>query len=318
MDLIADDVIYESSYHCGFTALTLYEDTLLYAFREATVHNPKTSDDYGVLKIFKIVDGEIVDTTILAVDSVDLRDPYFFRFKDQLWIYSLYTQRKNAPHKSYSGIMYSYYDGTSWSEFNNIVTDTYQPEITWKVREHKDTLYSISYNMRECSGGPRLMRSIDGINWITKKKLNYPHIITETDIAFKSDSIFFCMRNEEYIGANSIWGYAKDDFREFDSLYMDYSIASPEIRYLSNGVFLLSGREYAFNNPKPDSINVTLLKIDSKGKCLDKLTLKNNRLGDKGYPSFVIRHDTLFMSYYFYYKEKSELHLVKIALNHER
>lgn len=306
IELIDNNLIYKSNEHAAFTSIINNDDTLFVAFREGPTHNPKTTLEYGRIKIIKRIKNENVDTTTLMCDSMDLRDPFLININGQLRLYCFYTQRKTKG-KNFGGTIFFDYKSGDWTSFHNVVLPVDETYVLWKIRKMDNLYYSIGYNMRR---GPILFKSDDGIDWSIDSIISANGNYTEGDIVNLNNNNLLIIRNEDTIGAQSVL------FNFKNKKFFKRSIASPEILKLDSNYILLGGREYDFDYGKsrPDSIDVSILLINDKLDIIDRLVIPTNRLGDKGYPSFAKRNDTIFISYYFGNYQQSDIYMAKVRV----
>lgn len=309
LKLISSDLVYSNGKHAAFTSLIGFNDTLFLSFREAPVHNPKNSYEYGRLKVIRLINGYSLDTLEFFCDTMDLRDPFFIEMDSCLRMYCFYTQRKQKGQK-YFGTLFSDYINGKWSELNKVFLSTQVPYVLWKVRKMDKLYYSVGYNMNL---GLVLFKSIDGINWEFDKRISLNGNYTEADLIKNNSMLYTVIRNEDSIGAPSLFINLQSDSIDF----LTRSIASPELINIDDSTLLCAGREYDFvaDKSRLDSINVSVLMLDRKGKILDRLLMPTNRLGDKGYPSFYQIGDTIFMSYYYGHSNNTKIYIAKIQIS---
>lgn len=310
IDLISNELIYASNEHAAFTSMTDVDDTLFVAFREGKIHNPRNKDEYGHLNILKIVNNNPVDTFCIKCDTADLRDPFFININGTLRLYCFYTQRKNVNEgKNYGGTIYYNYNNGTWSESNKVIIPLEDTYILWKIREIDKEYYSIGYNMKK---GPILFQSRDGIEWDPINKISNNGNYTEGDVIKNGDNLIYIIRNEDSIPALSVIANKNSETIKF----LSRSISCPELLRIDNDHILCAGREYDFisNKNRPDSIDVTVLLLDNKCAIKDRIVIPTNRLGDKGYASFWLNNDTIYMSYYYGLFGKSNIYLAKLLI----
>lgn len=309
--IISYEELFRSDDHSAFTSLCEFNDTLFLAFREAPVHNPESKNDYGKLKIIKILNSVSIDTLEFKSDTIDLRDPFLLRLGNSLRLYTLYLQRKKPNDGNrYSGTMYADYLNGEWQQLKKIELPADTTYILWKVRNFNGTFYSIGYNMRH---RPIVFRSEDGISWQKYKALSDQGIYTEGDLIENNGILYYLLRNEDFIGAKSVWH--ADTSKSIG--FIARSIASPELLRLNDSIILCAGREYDFIEDKshPDSIDVSLLLMNLDGDILERKVIPTDRLGDKGYPSFCQINDTIYISYYYGHGDNTNIYLSKTIID---
>lgn len=287
MELIKDVCVYNMNTHSAFTSLCEYNGEMYLAFREAH-HHRETTDDKGVIKIMKCKGGNWSVVETLRKEGIDLRDPCILAFNGELRIYTA------------NGLYSKLVDG-KWSDWYRISHNVSHPITIWKIRQHKNVLYSIGYKKGEW---PVLIKSLDGNKWDYVNTIKIGGDATEADLSFCGDTMFACIRINNPLGSNSMWGVGTFPFENIIWTMMDVSISSPELFYdENNGFIILSGREYETNYSRIKSIKVPIYYVNKNGSIKNSMQLETGNNGDKGYPSFCVSGDTLYMSYYTGYKE---------------
>lgn len=284
LKIMSDSCIFNQGNHVAFTALEKWDGNLYLAFREGMGHRSVSSLDRGKIRILKREKDSWKTEIIFSHKTIDLRDPSFLIWKNSLYVYTVNGFFSKLTNKG-------------WSHLHPIIHDVNHPIGIWKIREYKNTLYGIGYRSGKW---PILLSSIDGINWKTVTEFCIGGDASEGDLIFKGDSVFTCLRIDNPIGSNSMWGKSKYPFNCFEWRLMNVSIASPEL-FLEpkSKKILLAGREYDFSKDKVKKIvNVSLFSIDTNG-IDNRLYIFNTGIwGDKGYPSLCNMDDFLYMSYY--------------------
>lgn len=289
-----DSCVYNNGTHAAFTTLEEYNDKLYLAFREARHHIASSSDKGKIRVLIKSNKGWKTDN-VFGIEGVDLRDPHMLKWKDKLLLYT-------------SGYCSELTD-EGWKELKKIHHDAPHPLYIWKVRAFKDELYGIGNRYDKW---PKLLKSIDGINWNVIDEYKLGGYASEADLCFIEDSLFICFRVDNPVGSNSLWGVSTYPFRHTEWRVMDVSIASPEMIAVTSSTIYLAGREYAFNKVGiKDSINVSLFSVGREGKVKREKVFETGRLGDKGYPSFAKYKGELYMSYYSGKTDGTQVHLVE-------
>lgn len=295
LSLINDEVVWDSNDHSAFTCLTEWGGQKLLAFREGAAHRPTNISDYGHITILQESEGQWVKIEDLLHQDMDLRDPFFVEIGGNIRMYCGYNQFVGDKYQ-HSGTVYSDLSDEGWSEFTPIQHDV--PHITWlwKIRKYKDSFYGIGYLEGE---KPVLLKSTDGIIWTTVTVFQLEGVLSEADLCFSGDSMYVCLRQDTPIGSPSHWGKSKFPFTEFEWGIMDYSVASPEllIHPLSHQMFL-AGREYDYREDKKQ-ILVSLFEVTAERMATKLHTFETEDLGDKGYPSMLLKDNKLYVSYYY-------------------
>lgn len=277
IDIISNTKVYDNSSHAAFTSLEDWEGNIYLSFREASFHRA-TKTDKGVIRILRKDGNRWRSFQTLRLDGVDLRDPYFIKFKNKFLLYT--TGYVSELTKK------------GWSELSKIKHNASHRISIWKVREFNGVLYGIGNCYEKW---PLLMKSEDGINWIVVKEFQIGGNASEADIVFVNNTLYTSIRIDSPIGSNSMWGVSEYPFHDFKWSMMDVSVASPEMCLIDKRTILLAGREYTYNNILKSQVSLFALGYD--GKVLER-TVVDDTGTDQGYASFCKIKNTYFMSYY--------------------
>ena len=296
IDIISNTKVYENSNHAAFTSLDEWGGNIYISFREASFHRA-TKTDKGVIRILRKEGNKWSTFQTLRINGVDLRDPYFIKFKNKFLLYT-------------TGYV-SEFTKNGWSELSEIKHNARHRISIWKVREFNDVLYGIGNCYEKW---PLLMKSDDGINWNVIKEFRIGGNASEADLVFADNKLYTCIRIDSPIGSNSMWGVSEYPFIDFQWSMMNVSVASPEMCLVDKGTILLAGREYTYN--KSLKSQVSLFSIDMNGKVLERIVVDNTGT-DQGYASFCKVNNIYNMSYYTG-KENTSIRLLSFLIKNNK
>lgn len=281
-ELIEDTCVYDQGTHAAFTSLEEWDDELYLTFREGNAHRA-TETDKGKIRVLKKTDDGWFLQHTFQIEGQDLRDPYFLKWNDKLY---LFIQGN-----------YSVLNENGWSELKKIHHDAPHYLWIWKIRSFKNKLYGVGYANKKW---PILLSSDNGEEWRVVTTFKIGGNATEADMAFINDRMYLCLRIDNPIGSNSMWGSSEYPFTDFQWSMMPVSISSPEMLYLpKQKLLLLAGREYHSNIANGITLkDVSLLSIQLNGGVCEDMKIDSDLNGDKGYPSFCYYKGILYMSYY--------------------
>ncbi len=282
VEFVSDTCLYDKGTHAAFTSLEEWNGDLYLAFREGDAHRA-TETDKGKIRVLKKTNkGWIIHHTF-ELEGTDLRDPYFIKWNNQLYLYTL--------------SLYSRLTKDGWTKLENIHHNAPHYLWIWKMRPYKNELYGVGYANNKW---PILLKSADGVEWKVVTTFKIGGCASEADMIFIKDKMYICLRIDQPIGSNSMWGSSKYPFTEFEWSMMPTSISSPEMIYLPHRkLMLLAGREYYINKLTGKlSKDVSLCSMTLEGNTSGKIKIDSDSSGDKGYPSFCYYDGKLYMSYY--------------------
>ena len=299
LQIIDDTCVFNQDNHVAFTTLKKWKGNLYLAFREGLGHHA-TLTNKGKIRVLKKEDNLWRTEIVFSDKNIDLRDPFFLEWKDCLYMYTV------------NGCFSKLVD-QKWTKLRPIIHNINHPIGIWKIREYQGVLYGIGYRNKRW---PILLSSIDGVTWKSVKEFRIGGDASEGDLLFLKDSLFVCLRIDNPVGSNSVWGRTKFPFDEFEWNLMEISVASPELCYdsISNNI-LLAGREYDFGRKDRDSINVSLFALKVSGMAKRLVVFNTGRLGDKGYPSVCLLDENILVSYYTGTTRKSVIRIASLIRN---
>lgn len=277
IDIISNTKVYDNSNHAAFTSLEDWEGNIYLSFREASFHRA-TKTDKGVIRILRKDGNKWRSFQTLRINGVDLRDPYFIKYKNRFLLYT-------------TGYV-SEFTSKGWSELSEVKHNASHRISIWKVREFNGVLYGIGNCYEKW---PLLMKSEDGINWNVVNVFRIGGNASEADLVFAGNKLYTCIRIDSPIGSNSMWGVSEYPFLDFHWTMMDVSVASPEMCLIDKSTILLAGREYTYNNSIKSQVSLFTLGLN--GKVLER-TVVDDTGTDQGYASFCRVKNTYLMSYY--------------------
>ena len=298
INIIDNQCVYNNNNHAAFTTLTEWRGSLILAFREGMNHH-QTKDSKGVIKIKKKNKRGWNTQHVLIKEGDDLRDPFFLKKNDTLFLYS--------------SIYYSILTKGDWSDLKPIKHKAPFVSSIWKKRIHNNEIYGVG---NKWGKWPLLMHSKDGINWQMITEYRIGGNASEADMVFIADTMYICIRIDSPIGSNSLWGKSVYPYTECQWSIMDISIASPEMFLYSEEIILLAGREYNYNQEGANNeIYVTLLAVNKEGKVICKYIVDKQSI-DQGYPSIIKdKRGKYYMSFYTGDEEKTEIRLLTFKIN---
>lgn len=304
--IINDKCVYDKNDHAAFTSLTDKGGDLIVTFREGADHLATPSSN-GVIRTLQKTNRGWKQQHLFAVDGIDLRDPFLLEWENRLLLYT--------------DCFYSELTKDGWTKLKRITHNApYYPHLPgiWKKRIYKDRAYGVGFR-----GGqwPLLFCSEDGIEWQVVCEYKLGGNASEADMVFIGDTMYVCIRVDSPEGTNSLWGRSVYPFTECHWSVMDISVASPEMKVLSDETILLAGREYDYHREDGKNVRrVSLFALDKEGQVKARYTHYDDKgeFDDLGYPSISKgKNGEYYMSYYVGASDHTKIRLLTFKINEE-
>lgn len=304
--------IWDLAPHSAFTGMTDYRGNLYCCFREANSHVPKKTGvpgDNGQIRVLVSGDGQRWDSLpALTLAGIDLRDPSIVETPDGRLMIVMGGSRY-ADGKFLGGTTYVSFSDPATGAFSEpvpIVADSTQfpgKKWVWRVRWHGDTGYGVLYEDDRAS----LVKTADGIRYDAVAAFDLDSLPNETDLLFGPGDEMILLVRREAKGANGLLGRSKPPYTEWQWHNTGIRLGGPRIFRLPDGRVIAGSRDHA-----DAEAHVGLYEVGSGGQLQRLCRLPSG--GDCSYPDFVIRGDTLFMSYYSAHEGHDAIYLASFDL----
>lgn len=300
-----DIVVYDNDDHAGFTGMIDYHGCLYLAFREGPNHLPSSQEEYGGIRIMRQDKGKWITDAFFRNVNWDLRDPYFLIVNGKLRVYIGYNQ--NLPTGwEHIATVYSELNNNNWGELTTINHDVPHNIWLWKARCYNGAYYGVGYMENK---KPVFLTSTDGANWSSLAEFEISGVPTEADCCFINDTCHIVIRRDVPKGTYAYLGVAAPPYHSFEWKESKIRVDCPDLCYLEESdQIYLAGREWVYYDNREDeyetidSVNCSLYELDRNGVAnrIDVLVSvkKIDRIPDNGYPSIVVKEDTMYVSYY--------------------
>ncbi len=303
--------------HSAFTGLVDHQGKFYCCFREANSHVPKTTGvpgDNGIIRIISSPDGTVwSDEGAIQLEGVDLRDPGISKRPDGSLMIIMGGSRYQDG---------TFLSGDSYVSFRDPESGKFSaPEMIafdkeqfpgkvwmWRVRWNSDAGYGVAYEDDRVS----LLKTRDGLHYWMIARFDVDSLPNETDLLFgPGDDLTLIMRRE-FQNAHGLVGRSKHPYDSWTWQDCGIKLGGPGIVRLPNREVLVGSRDH----DTPGEAHVGLYDLGADGKLAKLCRLPSG--GDCSYPGFVVRGDTLFMSYYSSHEdEKSQIYLAAFKLPKE-
>lgn len=283
-------VIWDKAPHCAFTDLVEYEGRYYCCFREGWDHIPKSSTEYGRIRILVSLDGTTWSSAAyIDYPDYDIRDPKLCVTTDNRLMLSFGCASILNNSYGFNRTMVSFFssiaqDGSLVFTSPIPVTIDKKPQLSslflWRVVWRKGNAYGIAYMTGQ---GAYLIESQDGINYNVISRLNFDPECNEADMEFlPNNDLMVVIRSNLGKGYLATSSYP---YKQWSSNQLNYRLHCPEIISLRNRQFV-AGRGLS---------GISLYFID--GQNLKEIYTFPAK-GDYGYPGLVEVNGQLWMSFY--------------------
>ena len=311
-DIKVSQIYYDENYN-AFTSLIKFNGDFYCAFRSGERH---VYGKDGVIKIITSKDGKAwKEVDQITLNGFDLRDPKLSvtpegRIMVTMGgsIYDGKTLLGGIPHVAFSNPK-----GTKFSPPQPIKYDAAiktRFDWLWSLTWYEGTGYGGMYSrIEKKEGGNRtiikLVKTTNGIDYIKVADLDVEGNPNESTIRFLPNGEMLMLIRREEGNKRAYLGKSSPPYTEWTFMESPYFIGGPDFVPIGEGQYIGGGRinrEYT-----------GLVVFDKDGNFREVLKLPSN--SDSSYPGFVIKNDTLYMSYYSSHEtEKTSIYFAEIPL----
>ena len=216
---------------------------------------------------------------------------------------SIYTGGKLTA--MYPKVSFSNSDGKSFSSPQNITVDPVirtGKDWLWKATWHNGKAYVGAYQPTK-EKSVQLLVSEDGIDY---------KYVTTFDVSNGNETTLRFNKNNEMIAVvrrdkgNGAIGISSPPYKNWKWNDLEIRLGGPDLIVLDDGSLLCATREYL-----PSKQQTMIARVDTTGKTTKLFSLPSG--GDCSYPGFLMKDNTLLVSYYSSHEEKTAIYLARIA-----
>ena len=303
-ELVSVEKIWDEAPHNAFTDLVRWKDRFYCAFREGQGH----AGDKGKLRIIVSEDGKNWKSAALLEDETfDLRDAAIsIRPDGRMMVMGgvqkqIEGQRRTGTFVSFSA------DGAEFSAPQIVIEPG---RWLWRVTEHGDAAYGVSYGTPFQRQATALLKTTNGVDYevITDSMLDDGEWPTEARIRFGNDDTAYCLQRRDGSTLNSaMLGVSKPPYKQWEWHDLKRRLGGPNFIQIPSGPWLAAGRLY------DGGARTELLSLDLKTFEMKPL-LRLPSGGDTSYPGMVWHDNLLWLSYYASHEGKTCIYLAKIKI----
>jgi hypothetical protein len=303
-ELISVEKIWDEAPHNAFTDLVRWKNRFYCAFREGQGH----AGDQGKLRIIVSEDGQHWQSAALLEDETfDLRDAAIsIRPDGRMMVMGgaqkqIEGQRRTGTFVSFSA------DGVEFSAPQIVVEPG---RWLWRVTEHGDAAYGVSYGAPIRQQATALLKTTNGVDYevITDSMLDDGERPTEARIRFGSDDTAYCLQRRDGSTLNTaMLGVSKPPYTQWKWHDLKQRLGGPNLIQIPSGRWLAAGRLY------DGGARTELLSLDVDTFEM-KPILRLPSGGDTSYPGMVWHNNLLWLSYYASHEGKTSIYLAKIKI----
>ncbi len=309
LELTSTRRIWDQAPHSAFTGLIDYEGKLYCCFREAKSHVPQLTGEDGKIRILVSDTGEAWEPfALVESQGTDLRDPQLSRTPDgRLMLLMGGSRYENGQ----------FLGGISHVSFLNSRSRTFSAPIPievdktlfpnkiwlWKITWHGPEGYATIYENDRLS----LVKTSDGLHYDLVTRLRCDSMPNETALLFGPNDELYLLVRREIGGATGVWGESRPPYTEWEWNDLGIRLGGPNLCALPDGSILIGSREV---QKEP---HCGLYGLDGSKRA--ELLLRLPSGGDCSYPGFVVRGNTLWISYYSSHEGHAAIYLATVRLD---
>lgn len=294
---VDDIVLIDNDYHNAFTDLQKFNGQLYLAYRQARGHIPKTTQDYGSVKILLQSEKGWHEYATIQKKDWDLRDPKLYVFQNKLCVLCGYSYLVNSKLEK-QGTCISFCENGTFTEPLPVKTDADHSVWIWRMCVIDGMCLGIGY----LEGyKPLLLESNNLFDWRVLSELPVEGIPTEADVTLYDDTIMVVLRRD---GETAYFCSKPMESTDWRCIDMGLQFDSPCIGYVDENSIVVAGRLYKEDKRETGILNYKY--HSNKYKILDATSINSP---DCAYPGIGVFDNSLYMSYYEGNYTKAKIHI---------